>query len=119
MSVVEKDVVVSGMLRDELTRCEEALSAINDAVSGLPKGSLSVRKKRYKNREYKYSYLKLREGDRVLSRHVTESAVEELRNQLALRKKYIAEAKAYGKRISYLKRLLRTKGPSIEREENK
>ena len=49
MSVVEKDAVVRGMLDDELSRCDEALAAIYKALLGLPKGSLSVRKKVHKS----------------------------------------------------------------------
>jgi hypothetical protein len=118
MIVAEKDVVVSGMLSDELNRCEEALAAIHNALSGLPKGSLSVRKKPYKSREYKYHYLKFREGDKVINQHVVDDKVNELQNKLALRKKYALEAKAYEKRIAYLKKLLKTKGhPSGTRED--
>lgn len=110
MPVVEKDVVVSGMLDDELSRCDEAFSAIQKVLSELPKGSLSVRKKVHKNKEYEYHYLKYRDGERVFNRHVAEEEVEELRNKLALRKRYEEEAKVYKKRISYLKKLLKEKG---------
>ncbi len=50
MNVVETDPVVSGMLNDELMRCEEALSAINRTISSLPKGSLTIRRKRHKQK---------------------------------------------------------------------
>lgn len=110
MAVVEKDVVVSGMLDDELSRCDEALSAIQKALSELPKGSLSIRKKAYKNKEYEYHYLKYRDGDKVINQHVAEGEVKELQSRLALRKKYEQEAKVYEKRISYLKKLLKEKG---------
>jgi len=119
MIVVEKDIVVSGMLQDELIRCEEALAAIHNALSGLPKGSLSVRKKLYKNREYKYHYLKFREGDKVINRHVVDDELSGLQNKLALRKRYALEAEAYEKRISYLKKLLKTKGRSRGTQEDK
>ncbi|OPY67294.1 MAG: hypothetical protein A4E62_02312 [Syntrophorhabdus sp. PtaU1.Bin002] len=110
MPVVEKDMVVRGMLDDESSRCEEALSAIQKAISELPKGSLSVRKKVHKSKEYEYHYLKFRDGDRVVNRHVAESEVKELQDKLVLRKKYEQEAKIYKKRISYLKKLFQEKG---------
>jgi hypothetical protein len=107
MNVVEPDNVVIGMLRDELARCEEALLALNDATYKLPKGSLSVRKKLHNNREYKYHYLKFRMGSRVVNQHVAVNSLKELKDKLVLRKKYVAEARGYKKRISYLKRLLK------------
>lgn len=110
--MVEKDVVVSGMLDDELSRCDETLSAIHKALSGLPKGSLSVRKKVHRSKEYEYHYLKYRNGDKVVNQHVAEGEVKELQNKLALRKKYEQEAKVYRKRMSYLKKLLKTEGKS-------
>lgn len=109
MPVVEKDIVVSGILDDELSRCDGALSAIQRALSELPKGSLSVRKKSYKNKGYEYHYLKYRDGDKVISQHVAEGEMKELQDKLALRKRYEQEAKVYRKRISYLKKLLGAK----------
>lgn len=107
MNVVEKDGVVSGMLSDELSRCEEALAPILKVLSELPKGSLSSRKKIYKNKEYEYHYLKFREGNRVVCQHVATSELEALRDKLAWRKKYLFEARAYKKRIVYLKKILK------------
>ena len=48
MKVVEKDKVISGMLHDELKRCQEMLDGLRKSVSKLPKGVISKRKKRYK-----------------------------------------------------------------------
>lgn len=112
MNVVENDAVVSGMLHDELSRCKEALASIRQALSGFPKGSLSVRKKLYKDREYEYYYLKFREGNRVVNQHVAEDKLDELQIKLAQRKKYEKEAQVYEKRISYLKKILKAKGRS-------
>jgi hypothetical protein len=110
MPVVEKDSVVSGMLADELGRCEESLAGIQKALSALPKGALSQRVKVHKGKEYHYHYLKFREGGRVFNQHVAKGALKDLEGKLDLRRKYEEEAKAYRKRISYLKRLLKTKG---------
>jgi hypothetical protein len=87
------------MLDDELLRCDEALAAIQNALSGLPKGSLSVRKKVHKNQEYEYHYLKFRDGDEVVDQHVAEGEVKELQNKLSLRKKYEQEAKVHKNRF--------------------
>jgi len=113
MDVVEKDAVVSGMLKDELKRCEEAYIGIHKAISALPKGSLSIRGKLYKNRKYEYHYLKYREGQRVVNQHIAADKLEELKKKLALRKQYEQELKAYDERIVYLKRLLKTKGRAL------
>lgn len=110
MNVVEKDVVVSGMLNDELKRCEEALGAIRKAFAKLPRGSLNIRAKLYKNKRYEYHYLKFRDGDRIVNQHVSGSDLKELKNKLSLRKKYEQEAKSYEKRIAYLKKILSSKG---------
>jgi hypothetical protein len=107
MKVVEKDKVISGMLRDELKRCQEMLDSLEKSVSGLPKGSMSKRKKRYMNKVYSYHYLKYREGERVISKHVPNREVQEILKKLALRKKYEKEIQSYEKKIAYLNRILR------------
>ena len=119
MNVVEKDVVVSGMLKDELKRCEEALEAIHRELSALPKGSLRIRAKVYKNRRYEYYYLKYREGQKVVNQHIASDNLEELKRKLALRKQYEKEVKAYEQRIVYLKKLLKTKGRALGAQKNK
>jgi hypothetical protein len=108
MNVVEKDDVIVGLLRDELARCEEALAAIGKALADLPKGALSARKKLHGGREYRYYSLKFRDGEKVINQHVPSEALVELQNKLALRKRYLSEAKAYEKRIAYLKKLLKS-----------
>jgi hypothetical protein len=119
MSVVEIDGVVVGMLRDELVRCEEALSAIDKAIADLPTGSLGVRRKLHKGKKYEYQYLKFREGGKVINQHVPDSAVKELRDRLELRKRYASEALVYEKRISYLKKLLKAKVDPGESQDDK
>ena len=115
MKVVEKNVI-HGMLADELARCEEMLGGIERALSELPKGVLRARNKRYKGKEYRYDYLKYREGSRVINKHVPEEAVEELVGKLELRQKYEKEARSYRGRISYLRRLLRSRGGGSVRD---
>jgi hypothetical protein len=108
MKVVEKDKVISGMLRDELKRCQEMLNNLEKSVSGFPKGAISERKKCYKDKVYSYHYLKYREGEKVINKHIPNREVQEIFNKLAMRKKYEKEMKSYGKKIAYLKKILRT-----------
>lgn len=119
MNVAEKDAVVSEMLSDELSRCEEALVSISRALSNLPKGSLGPRRKVYKGKEYKYHYLKFRLGKKVVSKHVSENELEALREKLSHRKKYELEAKVYRKRIAYLKRIMKAKEKPLGNQDNK
>ena len=106
MRVVENDNVVQGMLKDELGRCREALDALSNSIASLPKGVLLQRIKRYKGKEYHYCYLKYRQGNEVVSKHIPEGEREELARQLILRRQYDKEALSYKKRIAYLHRLL-------------
>ena len=106
MKVVEKDKVISGMLSDELKRCQEMLDSLEKFLSGLPKGVVSERKKRYKDREYSYFYLKYREGEKVINKHIPNKDVQELLKKLDLRKKYEKEVRSYKKKIEYLSRIL-------------
>lgn len=106
MKVVEKDVAVHGLLEDEYRRCQEVLAALSDQAAQYPKGSLNIRRKRYKGKEYAYHYLVAREGRRVVNRHVPEAELPELKRQLALRDKSRKEMQAYQKRIAYLEKLL-------------
>jgi hypothetical protein len=107
VKVVEKDKVISGMLSDELKRCQEMLDSLDKSVSELPKGSISERKKRYKNKVYSYYYLKYREGEKVISKHVSNREVQEILKKLAMRKKYEKEMQSYEKKIAYLNKILR------------
>lgn len=106
MKVVEIDKVISGMLRDELKRCYELLEGLEKDMSDLPKGVLSKRKKRYKDKEYSYLSLKFRKGGRIINKHIPKEEEEGLRGQLARRKKYEKEISGYRKKIEYLNRLL-------------
>lgn len=108
MVVVERDRVISGMLRDELNRCDEMLGALKKSIAGLPKGVLSERKKRYKEKVYLYNSLKYREGEKVINKHISNDEVPALSKKLAQRRKLEKEVRAYKKRIDYLSKILRT-----------
>ncbi|HAM52088.1 MAG TPA: hypothetical protein DCP92_15890 [Nitrospiraceae bacterium] len=107
MKVVERDKVVGGMLRDELKRCQEMLDGLEKSLSKLPKGSISERKKRYKNKVYSYYHLKYRDGEKVISKHIPNSEIQEVKEKLSMRKKYEKEIRSYEKRIAYLNKILR------------
>ncbi len=107
MKVVEKDKVISGMLRDELKRCEEMLAGLQKSVAVLPKGALSERKKRYKKKVYSYFSLKYRNGDRVVNKHIPNDEAPALMKKLEQRRKYEKEMRAYWKRINYLSKILK------------
>ena len=107
MKVVENDKVVGGMLRDELKRCEEMLNGLRKAVFALPKGAISERKKHYKKKVYSYYYLKYRDGQKVISKHIPHCEIQEVKEKLSVRKKYEKEIRSYEKRIAYLNKILR------------
>lgn len=106
MKVAEKDIAVHGMLEDEYQRCSAVLSALQKKAEPYPKGSLNVRRKKYKDKEYSYHYLVLRDGLRVVNRHVSEEELPELCAQIELRDSCKKEIQAYKKRIAYLEKLL-------------
>ena len=106
MKVVEKDRVISGMLQDELKRCQEMINSLERYVSDLPKGSINERKKQYKEKVYSYYYLKYRDGERVISKHISNKEVQDIRNKLKLRGKYEKEIQSYKKKIAYLNKIM-------------
>ncbi len=107
MKVVEKDKVISGMLRDELNRCVEILVGLQKSAAGLPKGVLNERKKRHKEKAYSYFSLKYREGGRVVNQHISKDRVPDLKKKLEQREKLEKEMRSYQKRIAYLSKLLK------------
>jgi hypothetical protein len=106
MNVVENDSVVRDMLSAELARCQEMMAELWSSASALPRGSLLVRKKRYKDRVYEYHCLKYREGEKVISQHVAGGDVEEVGIQVERRHRYEKEIRVLRKRIAYLEKLL-------------
>ena len=110
MKVVEKDQIISGMLRDEYQRCQEMVGDLERVASALPKGSLQQRKKFYKGNEYSYYFQKYRDGVRSISKHVAEKDVEAVKEGVTLRKKYEQQIKGFKSRMAYLKKIL---GPDL------
>lgn len=106
MKVAEKDNAVRGLLEEEYRRSRDVLKALSEKAARYPKGSLNVRKKAYKGKEYSYHYLVAREQGRVVNRHIPKAELPDLRQQLEQRDKCRKEIKAYRKRIAYLEKLL-------------
>ncbi len=107
MKVVEKDKVISGMLRDELKRCREMLASLENSVAVLPKGVLSERKKRYKAKSYSYFSLKYRDGKKVVNKHIPNDQAPGLSKKLEQRKKLEREIRSYKKKSDYLSKVLK------------
>ena len=106
MKVVEKDKVISGMLQDEMKRCKEMLESLEKAVSGLPKGVINERKKRYKDKVYSYYCLKYREGEKVFNKHIAKKESQDILKKLEQRKKYEKEIQSYKRKIAYLNKIM-------------
>ena len=107
MKVVEKDIVVHGMLEDEYGRCREVIEALLAKAENYPKGALNVRRKQNQGKEYVYHYLVRRDGKKVINRHIASGNLPELQKQIDERDKYRKEILAYKKRMVYLEKLLR------------
>ena len=108
MKVVEKDKVISGMLHDELKRCQEMLDSLDKAVSDLPKGVINERRKRYKDNVYSYYYLKYREGEKVFNKHIVKKELQDILKKLELRRRYEKEIQSYKRKIAYLNKIMST-----------
>ncbi len=106
MKVVEKDNAVRGLLEAECQRCRDVLGALSKKAAHYPKGSLNVRKKRYKDKVYPYHYLVARENGRVVNRHIPKAELPGLQHQLEQRDKCRKEIQVYKKRIAYIEKLL-------------
>jgi hypothetical protein len=107
MKVAEKENAVRALLEEEYRRSREVLDALSEKAAGYPKGSLNVRKKAYKGKEYAYHYLVAREQGRVVNRHIPNAQLPDLRRELEQRDKCRKEIQAYRKRIAYLEKILR------------
>jgi hypothetical protein len=106
MKVVEKDNAVHGLLEEEYRRSRDVLAALLKKAARYPKGSLNLRKKAYKGKEYAYHYLVAREQGRVINQHIPKAGLPDLRRQLEERDKCRKEIQAYRKRIAYLEKIL-------------
>jgi len=106
MKVAEKDNAVRGLLEEEYRRSRDVLAALSEKAARYPKGSLNVRKKAYKGKEYVYHYLVAREQGRVINQHIPKGDLPDLERKLEQRDKCRKEMRTYRKRIAYLEKLL-------------
>lgn len=109
MNVVHKknDVVLEGMLQDELDRCEAMMEALRKAIGDFPKGSLHQRQRNYKGQISIYHYLKFRDHGKSVYQHVQKNRVPLLEQQIEERRKKEASLKKYAARAKYLHKLLK------------
>jgi len=107
-----EDEGIKGMLRDEYNRCLELMEQIKQVMSNYPKGQLVVKKVRSKGQVYEYHHLQWREGKKVLSRHVPEREMPELKKKIEQREAYRSNYLKIEKRLEYLAPLLGEKKPS-------
>jgi hypothetical protein len=107
MKQVEKDRLVQGVLMDELRRSQEMVRLLEGEAADLPRGSLHLRQKKYKDRNYEYHYLKYWEEGRSVSVHVPRGDLERIKEALERRKAYEKEIRQYKGRIRYLERILK------------
>jgi len=118
MNVADKDTVVHGMLEEEYRRCKEVLNALQQKLAHFSKGALNARKKGYKDTQYIYHYLVYREAGRVINRHVSDSELPVMVEQMEQRDKCITEIRAYRKRVVYLEKLLQVANRKSASDEN-
>ena len=82
------------------------LDSLEKSACELQKGVISERKKHYKNKVYSYYYLKYREGEKVISKHIPDKKVQEILKRLELRENTKRNAIPQ-KKIAYLNKILR------------
>jgi hypothetical protein len=107
MKQVEKDRLVQGVLEDELRRSQEMVRLLESEAADLPRGSLHLRRKAYKDRSYEYHYLKYWEEGRSISVHIPRADLDRIKEGLERRKAYQNEIREYRGRIRYLERILK------------
>ena len=110
MNVVEKKEPLIGLLEEEKKRCLLAAVALEMEIARLPRGVLLVRSKPYKDKVYRYHYLKFRQGKMSVSIHVPNADVESVRKQIASRLRYAEELSAYRSRVRFIEKALGQKG---------
>lgn len=110
MRVVQKDKRVAGVLGDELERCQQMVDSLNAAIAKLPRGSLHERQICRGQKCYAYPYLKYREGGKSMFQHLSHEEAVNLRKLISERQAKEKQLREFGKRIQYLKKLLRVGG---------
>jgi hypothetical protein len=107
-----EDEGIKGMLRDEYNRCMELTEQVKQAMSNYPRGRLVVKKVKAKGHVYEYHHLQWRQGEKVLSRHIPEKEIPELKKKIEQREAYRINCIKLEKRLEYLAPLIGEKKPS-------
>lgn len=109
MNVVHKnrDEVLQGMLRDEMGRCQDLIESLRADIAELPKGSVHQRARNYKGKISIYHFRKYREAGKSVYEHIPANQLDELKEQIQIRRKKDALLKKYVARSRYLEKLLR------------
>lgn len=107
-----EDEGIKGMLRDEYNRCLQLMEQIKQSISQYPRGQLIVKKVKVKGHVYKYHHLQWREGEKILSRHVPEKEIPELKEKIEQREAFRKNGRKLEKRLEYLAPLIGEKKPS-------
>lgn len=102
----KKDPSVFNMLKSERDRCAELADRLLREIDQLPKGSLSERKVKSRDKVYVYPCLRFRDGDKVKYEHLSSERAEKLKPLLERRKKLEASLRANKKRIATLNAIL-------------
>lgn len=107
MDVVKEDIVIYGMLNEELERCHRMAAALSASISLLPKGSIHQRNLKQKGKVYVSYFRKFREEGKSVYSHVPKSEVDSFKEKIADRKRKSEELKKIKNRINYLNKLLK------------
>lgn len=100
------DESVYRMLRSECDRCVSVVEKVSKEIDALPKGYLSTKKVKAKEKEYLYTCVKQRVGNKVVTTHVKPNEVPQIEQDMK-RKKILTETlRANLDRINTIKKIL-------------
>jgi hypothetical protein len=88
------------------------MEQVKQSMACYPKGRLVVKKVKAKGRVYEYQHLQWRDGEKVLSRHVPNKDIPELKKKIEQREAYRGNCLKLEKRLEYLAVLIGEKKPS-------
>ncbi len=107
-----EDSGIKGMLMDEYERCINLIEQIKHTLDNLPKGRLVIKKVKSKDHIYEYFHLQWRQGEKVLSKHIPQREIPEVKKKIEQRDAYRKNCVMLEKRVSYLAPLIGEKKPA-------
>ena len=107
-----EDSGIKGMLKDEYERCLNLIEQIKHTLDSYPKGRLVIKKVKSKDHIYEYYHLQWRQGEKVLSKHVPQREIPEIKKKIEQRDAYRNNCVMLEKRVSYLAPLIGEKKPT-------